>query len=543
MSNPVFFDAFTEIGPRENKPVQLPWKLSELLAEMEHCSISGALVSHTQSVRYDAMRGNLELSAALKPQDHLFPIWNVLPHQTGEFPEPRQLEPLLRRHNVRAVTIYPKTNAWDWSASHSQVLLRWLERRCMLTILKRSEFGSYSELDQFLSKHRQLPVLLVSATWADQRYILPLVQKYRNLHITFDWLQINYGIEDLVAAGCENQLVYASTAPGMAIGPHRAYVDYADVPVKIRAKIAGGNLSRLLKGLTLPRERINQNEDRLMAAARRGDPQPVPVIDMHMHILDEGLNGAGGHFRMSHGGPAGTFHRLQKLGCVGGGFMSWNGPISCDSVAGNRCVADALDVAPPGYFGLATFDTKHYSQDELRKLIPATYQDKRFIGMKPYITHGIEYFHKSYDVWWECGNKLGLYAGIHRNRLDFSEVDVLAKKYPRVRWVPYHCGMRYDVADAAIECIKKHKNVYAEITYTSVPGGVLEHLVEQAGADRVVYGSDLPMRDPRQQLGWVVYSRLTAAQKEQVLWRNALAVIGPCWQRLPKYNRPVVPTR
>ena len=543
MSRSVFFDAFTEFGQREGKPLPVRWRLEELLAEMEHCSISGALTASTQSVSYDLMSGNLELSAKLQPHPHLFPIWNVMPHQTGECPEPRQLETLMRQHNVRAVTIYPKTNAWDWNASHSQVLLRWLERRQILTILKRGEFAHFSELDRFLQRHRQLPVLLVGATWGDQRFLLPLVQQYRNLHIMFDWFQVNYGIEDLVAGGQANQLVFGSTAPAMAIGPHRTYVDYADVPASVRAKIAGGNLTRLLHGLKPPGERVNKNEDRLMAAVRAGKTIPVPVIDMHMHILHEGLNGAGGHFRMSHGGPKDTFKRLKQLGCVGGGFMSWNGPVSCDSLAGNRTVAAALDAAPPGYFGLATFDPVYFTQDELRKVIPALYQDKRFIGMKPYPTFGLCYDDPRYDVWWAHGNKLGLYAGLHRNRLDFSEVDHLAKKYPRVRWVPYHCGMRYDVADAAIECIRKHRNVFAEITYTSVPSGVLEHLVNNAGADRVVYGSDLPMRDPRQQLGWVVFSRLTPAEKEQVLWRNALKVIGPCLKRLPEYNRPIVPTK
>jgi len=44
---------------------------------------------------------------------------------------------------------------------------------------------------------------------------------------------------------------------------------------------------------------------------------------------------------------------------------------------------------------------------------------------------------------------------------------------------------------------------------------------ENAGEDRIVYGSDLPMRDPRQQLGWVVFSRLSQRAKERILWRNA----------------------
>lgn len=343
----------------------------------------------------------------------------------------------------------------------------------------------------------------------------------------------------MVERGLEEQIVFASNAPAMSAGAHRAYVDYAEVSKSARQKIAAGNILRLLR-LPKPRKVVNTDEDQYMAAARKGLPQPLPVIDMHMHILHEGSNGAGGAYRMLNGGPAGTFHRLSQLGCVGGGFMSWNGTVSGDSVSGNTCVRAALDAAPQGFWGLASFDPAHYSRSELKKMIPETFRDSRFIGIKPYVTHGVEYHHSSYDVLWEFGNRKALYAGLHRNRTDFLEVRTLAEKYPRMRWVVYHCGGDYFTADQAIECMHEYPNVYAEITLTSVPLGIVDYLVKHAGADRVLFGSDLPMRDPRQQLGWVVFFRLSARHKAKVLSGNAMKVIQPCLSRLPAYNRPLI---
>ena len=65
MSDILYFDAFTCIGPRIDKHPAEAWKLEDLLAEMNHCSISGALVNSTQSVHYDATYGNLPLSEAI----------------------------------------------------------------------------------------------------------------------------------------------------------------------------------------------------------------------------------------------------------------------------------------------------------------------------------------------------------------------------------------------------------------------------------------------------------------------------------------------
>lgn len=536
---PLYFDAFTLIGNRRNKHRAEQWRLTDLLEELDHCSISGALVAHTLSVYYDPMYSNLELSDRLHSYPHLFAIWNVMPHHTGEFPEPKELGRLMKEHDVRAITLHPNTNNWDWRADHSQELLDWLSENHILSIVTAPALGGWPSLDDFLGRYPTLPVLLHSAAWSEQRFLLPLLEKHRNLHITFNRFQINEGIEYLHNKGLTNQLVFSSHTPDMSAGSHRMYIDYAAIPDEARVKIAGGNLSRLLNGQRPPAVRVNSDEDELMAMARRGLPLSVPLLDMHMHILHEGLHGAGEHYRMENGGPEGVYSMMNKLSRQpGGGIMSWVGVVSGDAAGGNESVRDALNAAPPGYWGLATFDPSHYSQSELSRMIPEFYKDRRFIGMKPYPFYGIQYHHPDYDVWWEYGNRHNLYALIHRSRSDGFEVETLAEKYPDVRWVIAHAGGSFAWADIAIEAMKKYSNVYAELTYTSVPLGIIEYIAEHAGDDRIVYGSDLPMRDPRQQLGWVVYSRLPLASKKKILGENAYRVIQPCLNRLPEVNRP-----
>lgn len=535
----LYFDAFTLMGHRRNKHKAEKWRLSDIVEELDHCSISGALVAHTLSVDYDPMFMNLKLSDSLKSHSHLFAIWNVMPHHTGEFPEPEELGRLMSEHDVRAITLNPNTNNWDWRASHSQDLLNWLGENRILSTITTPALGGWSEVDEFLGRYPSLPVLLRNATWSEQRYLLPLVEKHRNLHITFNRFQINEGIEHFYGKGLTDQLIFSSHTPDMSAGAHRMYIDYAKIPDEARAKIAGGNLTRLLGGQKPPQPRVNRDEDELMAMARRGEPLSVPLLDMHMHILHEGLHGAGWHYRMQNGGPEGVFSMMNRISQQpAGGMMSWIGVVSGDAVTGNECVKEALDVAPPGYWGLATFDPSHYSQSELSRMIPALYEDKRFIGMKPYPFYGIQYHHPDYEVWWEYGNRHKLYALIHRSRGDGLEVETLANKYPDVRWVIAHAGGSYAWADIAIEAMKKFPNVYAELTFTSVTLGIIEYIADHVGDDRIVYGSDLPMRDPRQQLGWVVYSRLPLSSKKKILGENAYEVIKPCLNRLPEAYRP-----
>jgi len=533
-----YFDALTRIGPRVHKHPGELWSMDHLTSELDYCSISGAMVTHTQSLWYDPMHANLALSRQLEEHSHLFPVWNIMPHYGGEFPEPGVLVRLMREHDVRAVTLYPNSNRWDWKHEANRELINVLADNRILTFVTADELGGWDALGEFLTRFPSLPILLNNAGWSDQRYVIPLLKQHRNLHITFERLQINKGIEYYHQQGLIDQIVFGTNAPIMSAGAHRTYVDYADVPREVRQKVAGGNLTRLLRGLRPPSARENRQEDELMTAARRGEPLPTPMLDMHMHILDEGLHGGGFHYRMQDGGPQGVFDMIKRFGNSGGGIMSWNGVVSVDAEAGFQTVSNALDVAPQGYWGLATFDPIHFTKEQMNQRIREVYQDRRLIGMKPYHFYGVQYHDPVYDGWWEYGNERNFYALIHRSREDGAEVETLAEKYPNVRWVIAHAGGTYQWADVAIAAMQKYPNVYAELTFTNVPAGVINYLVDHVGDDRIVYGSDLPMRDPRQQFGWVLFSQLPVESKRKILAANAYDVIRPCLNRLPEHNRP-----
>jgi len=517
----LFFDAFTRFGPKPGQHSAQSWTLTHLIEEMRHCSISGALVTSTATTLYDAMLENHRLCEQLASHDFLFPAWNVLPHWTGECPPPDRLIQLMEQADVRAVTLSPKTNGWDLNSHYSMPLLDALQANCIPVIFDCRSEVEMPELEQLLARFPTLPVLLIGVSWTKQRAVTPLLLHNRNLHIAFDHFQVNRGLEWLVAHNCADQLVFASNAVDMSMGAHRAYIDFAEVSAEIKAKIAGGNLIRLLKGLQPPREIVNGHEDELMAAARQGKPLPAHVLDLHAHILDEGLDGAGGSYTMFEGGPAGLAVQAQRLGVDGIGVMSWNGIYGLDADQGNACVRAALDANPDLFWGLATFDIVHRTPDGLREDFELTYADPRFLGIKPYYLYGKHYDDPAYAPIWEFGNARGLYALLHPCRDDLSEADALCPRYPNMTFIAVHCGGSYQAADLAIEKARRYTNFLIEITLTPVCLGIIDYLVKGAGASRVLYGSDQPMRDPRQQLGWVVYSRLSVEAKKRVLGANA----------------------
>lgn len=523
---PNYFDAFTRFGAKPRQHSAQRWTLQHLVDEMRHCSISGALTCHTAQAIYDPMLENRRLLEKIKGHDFLFPIWNAMPHWSGVFPAPGDLVKMMAEHNVRAVALHPRSQNWGLDSPTSRPLLEALEKQQILTIIDAGNEADAEKIERVLRKHPGLPVFSRGMFWSLVNNIVPLLANHKNFHIGFDTFQISYGPERLVAMGLEDQLLFCSNATDMSMGAHRCYIDYADISPAAKAKLAGGNLTRLLKGLKPPREIVNRDEDAIMAEARQGKPLSPLVLDFHAHMLDEGLQGAGGAYVMWEGGPTGVHKLGRRMGVDGIGIMSWNGPVSVQAEDGNRCVKAALDAYPDFYWGLGTFDIMHCTAAQMRAQMEELYQDKRFLGLKPYPQYGIPYNDPRYDCWWEFGNKRRLYCGLHPvNWYQPGEFEGICPKWPDMTVVAYHCGGDYTIADVCIPLAKKYPNFFMEITLTPVHLGIIEYLVENTGPDRVLYGSDLPMRDPRQQLGWVVYSRLSVEDKKKVLGGNAKRIL------------------
>ena len=83
----------------------------------------------------------------------------------------------------------------------------------------------------------------------------------------------------------------------------------------------------------------------------------------------------------------------------------------------------------------------------------------------------------------------------------------------------------------AAEVAKKYPNVYLQLTFTSVPEGLIEYLCRDGLADKTLYGTDAPMRDPRPQLGWVAFADISTEDKKKILGGNMRKIADRCFKK------------
>ncbi|MHC4884530.1 MAG: amidohydrolase family protein [Planctomycetota bacterium] len=254
------------------------------------------------------------------------------------------------------------------------------------------------------------------------------------------------------------------------------------------------------------------------------------MIDAHCHVMGPGEH-ASGAVVMKQGDAAGQLRISRHCGVDLTAMMSWQGPVAGDVAAGNVLMERLVEEHPQAILGLSSIDPLQQSVQEMLAAIRPLHESHCFPGIKPYFPRNAVHYHAEvYDPVWAYANGHALYVLLHTDESEqaVAGVERLAVQYPEVSFIFAHSGGNWTYAERCAGAARKGDNIYCELTLTPVHNGIVEFLVEQAGQDRVLFGTDAPMRDPRPQLGWVVHSRLSTEAKRDVLGRNFLRVLKRC---------------
>ncbi|MDA0747003.1 MAG: amidohydrolase family protein [bacterium] len=536
MSDLMYFDCHAMVGQRQMKHPRARWTTEQLLEDLDLAEIAGALIVHGLAKSYDVVYGNARLGLELeKAPDRLFGVWCISElGSPGFFETGNEMVRGMEEANIRAVRLMP-----GGFSMHPAVMgktLEVLQENQILTILEAGwgRGNMFPFFHELLSAYPKLPVLMTDASWGQQREVYALMQHHENLHLEFSSYQVNRAVEKYTADFGDERLLFGTGMTEKSPGAARIYIDYAQIKEESKRKIAGENLKRLLKGQgpsqAAPRKRT---DDSLLAEAREGKPLSVPIIDGHAHVLHEGGQTAGARL-MYDGDAAGMIEVNHWCGIDRVAMMSWSGPVCVDAADGNEIVYRAMERFGDEVIGVAVIDPTHMSQEEMEAEIRLRYLEQGFVGMKPYHQMNLHYDNEMFTPWWEFGNKHQLYALIHTMAYTGGVpcVERLAARFPEVSWLIAHAGKSWAYAEEVAALIQTHRNVYAEITYTAVTNGSLEFFTEVGLEDHVIFGTDAPMRDPRQQLGWVVWANLPVETRQKMLHGNFQRILDRV--KLPK---------
>ena len=131
---------------------------------------------------------------------------------------------------------------------------------------------------------------------------------------------------------------------------------------------------------------------------------------------------------------------------------------------------------------------------------------------------------------WEYANEKGLPVLSHTWAGDRTcspaVLGILADEYPKVPVLLGHSGGTPAGYDEALEVASKQENVFLETCGSGVVYGMIERFVRKVGADRILFGSDMPFVNANAQIGKILYAKIPDEDKRKILGLNMAKIIG-----------------
>ena len=143
--------------------------------------------------------------------------------------------------------------------------------------------------------------------------------------------------------------------------------------------------------------------------------------------------------------------------------------------------------------------------------------------------HGVPVSDSRYEPAWQFADERKLLVLLHTwGKSPFDGAEVVRKVAPKYKNAKILLGHScFGDWDAAIRLVKDFPNVYLELTSILAYRGILEKLVEGAGSQRIIYGTDFPWFSHHYCIGSVLSAEINDEDRHNILHRNAEKLLAP----------------
>ncbi len=521
------FDANVRLGLYNRWSGAEPITVDALLATMDHYGIHEALILDNLAYEYHVSDGNARILETVGGAPRLHAAWAALPPAGRELPPLAEMTALMEQLGIRALFLFPNQYHFtldDWSVD--DLLAPFAERRVPVFICPNVSLGGarpgqaawrtqdltdWPGVVRVCRAFPELPVVVVEERISySLRTMYQALEACPNLHVELSTLWLHHVVEYVARHWGAERILFGSGLPRRDPGAVLGQLLFSDISPQEKAAIAGGNLRRLLdwnpaKPLPSVDVEFPAPIDKLHAIPRAGES-----------LAGQGFHCAHGHvgptpfLHIPDGAPAELVAELDRLG-VERSILFTNGGLNSDEVYGNDLVADVVRRYPDRFLGFVSANMNR-SPDQIRAEIERGFQ----MGLQ-----GIK-IHPDFSGYATEGPHVDLACAIANDRRTFilnhnwgstERMVSLCRTYPDAVFMTGHTH------PDAIPAVQQVDNLY--IGTCPLNGyGVLERFVAEAGADRLLFGSDLSWNPVGWGIGPVLYARIPVEEKRLILGGN-----------------------
>ncbi len=167
----------------------------------------------------------------------------------------------------------------------------------------------------------------------------------------------------------------------------------------------------------------------------------------------------------------------------------------------------------------------YFVEESISEIEHAASRGVRLIGeLVPY-HHGWEdYSCRGFFEILDAASKYNMTVSLHTMNLD--EMQKMAEEHKDISFVFAHPG-EPERLNEHISVMKKCENVYLDLSGGGLHRfGILKKLCRTVGAERIIFGTDYPLMNPKMYVNAVLSEHITDKEKEQILGLNAVRLLN-----------------
>ncbi len=256
---------------------------------------------------------------------------------------------------------------------------------------------------------------------------------------------------------------------------------------------------------------------------------PYEIIDAHIHpaIMVEKSDISLFNFTCPPEKLVATLKRAGISKAAGSVVRRFSEPPTWDDIHQLNLAALEMRRQFPDFYIPGIHVHPDFPEESLAELetMNKQHQVKLLGELVAYIMGYPDYTVPQLDDVWALAKELGMVVNLHLHNL--GEAATILQRFPDLKLIIAHPTSEMKEYNARLELISRYPNAALDISGSGPNSwNMLRHAIKVAGCEKIIFGTDFPLRNPGMYVAGVLFEELSETERHAIFGGNFARMLG-----------------